>query len=71
MATSTNNVLKVIEVRVITHTPNPPTARVALIFNNGTSSAFNREFPDAATAEIFSEGLRAGLDWKSSLENSV
>jgi len=65
MAIATNNAPRVIEVRVITHVPNPPAAAVAIIFSNGTSSACEQEFPNAEAAEHFAAGLRAGLDWQA------
>lgn len=59
---------KVTEVRVITHGPNAPAAHVALIFSDGTTSAFLNEFDLPFDAENFADGVREGLKWAAALE---
>lgn len=56
------------EIRVITHTPNPPQAFVAVIFSDNTTSTLERAFPDANAAALFADGMRAGLHWAQALE---
>ena len=56
---------KVIEVRIISHTTDPMGYRVALIFDNGTSSPCTKDFPTYEATQFFVDGLRDGLQWQA------
>lgn len=60
----------IVEVRVITHVPNPPTARVALIFSDGATSAYLKEFPTHEAADQFAAGMREAISWHTNLSRS-
>jgi hypothetical protein len=66
-AIAVNQALKAIEVRIISHTPNPMGYRVALIFDNGTTSPCTKDFPTYEAAQFFVDGLRDGLQWQAML----
>jgi Lar family restriction alleviation protein len=62
-----NQALKIIEIRIISHTPNPMGYRVALIFDNGQTSPCTKDFPTYEAAQFFIDGLRDGLQWQAML----
>ena len=61
---------KIVEVRVITHTPDGPAVAVIIDPGDGEymSSCWKGSFGSHQEAEAFAEGLRQGIKWMEKTE---